>query len=170
MILTISFEDLIRDIEITDIRNGYGFYHVLNTHDRVQFLDELRLMHHIHLDIFKRKAIKLGDWVKIMKKINLTNLYVMFRPAYKGENEGNKTVNNINTNLVCEIMAFGNNYIQPPPGTNCILKIRYLFGYKKKKPVSIIFYKGRMRELEDGFMRSKWNNYEHGLWSDEYYG
>jgi hypothetical protein len=103
-----TFDDIVRDIESDVGRDSYSFFHILQGSDRSTFMRELKKHSQLHLEIYKRKAIRLYDWLDIMRKIEqkLAHYYVFYRKAYLGENAGKEEICSAVSKHVVEVFAF----------------------------------------------------------------
>ena len=122
------------------------------------------------MQIYKRKAIALGDWIDIMGKIELNQFYIVYRRAYKGENAGNENISSEYSNYVVDIAAFGDPY---PPNRNRG-DISYWFmhtlGLCRRIPVNVLAHNCHMKVMSEKVNRSMWVN--HDYWTDcnKFYG
>lgn len=101
-ITSVTLRELVDDFR--ESKEGYCFLRVLNVSDREAFLR--RLVESDYLDIYQRKAIKLGHWILIMKSLKLTAKYVVYRHAYWGENAGNAKISPRLTKYVIPMWYF----------------------------------------------------------------
>ena len=98
----VGLKIFVKDINESD--NGYCFLRVLELMDRVKFVKAVSA--ELRLEIYKRRAIKLADFISVMKSISLENSYTFYRRVYWGENVGGLVISSRLTNYVVPIISF----------------------------------------------------------------
>jgi hypothetical protein len=154
-ITEVTFDDIVKDIESDVGRDSYSFFYILQGSDRSTFIRELKKYPQLHLEIYKRKAIRLYDWVDIMQKIEqqLAHYYVFYRKAYAGENAGKEQITRTVSKHVVEVFAFA----QESKLSTTLLESLW-FG-SRQDYIEVLLYNCRMTIMDRANVhRSAWSH------------
>ena len=165
-IITASMNDIL--LVISQCPDKYCFYTVLGEPDKHAFLIEFEHRPRLHLDVYKRRAIPLSDWIDILQTINLVNRYCVYRKAYLGENAGRRSIRKDNlTNYLVKFYDLGPLTEETVYEMFSRLFIRSDTGTSNK--INILLDHNHLSRLEGKHLLSSWRNPEYTM-EDEYYG
>jgi hypothetical protein len=184
LITSVTLKTLIHDMNSTD--QGYCFIRVLVPEDRFPFVKVLPPS--LIVDIYRRRSIKLGTWVRVMNAINLSRNYIAYRRGYWGENTGRRILSPRLTDHVIPMWYFSkgsrlltqaaSSESSRPTASSASRPISFLgrvadmlgIVLLEEPATRILLHENHMERFHFGkWKKSNWDQKEFHL-PDEYYG